>query len=67
MPDDLPRPLPPDRQNPLFADQRDPVADHSAIRRAHVVLVRERYRDIRNLWRTLHGGRVDRGQCERET
>jgi len=27
MPDDLPRPLPPDRQNPLFADQRDPVAD----------------------------------------
>jgi len=51
MPDDLPRPLPPDRQNPLFADQRDPVADHSAIRRAHVVLVRERYRDIRDLRR----------------
>lgn len=44
-------PLPPDRQNPLFKDDRDPVADPTTIRKAHVVLVRERYRDIRDLRR----------------
>jgi hypothetical protein len=42
---------PPDRQNPLLATKHDPVADPDAIRRAHLVLVRDRYRDIRDLRR----------------
>jgi hypothetical protein len=39
------------RPNPLLADRHEPVADPDAIRRAHLVLVRERYRDIRDLRR----------------
>ena len=41
----------PDRQNPLFGDDHDPVVDPDAIRQAHIVLKRERYRDIRDLRR----------------
>ena len=41
----------PVRQNPLLETKHDPVADADAIRRAHLVLVRERYRDIRDLRR----------------
>lgn len=41
----------PDRQNPLFADAAEPVADPDVIRRGHCVLVRERYRNIRDLRR----------------
>lgn len=40
-----------DRQNPLLAEKHDAVADPDAIRRAHLVLVRDRYRDIRDLRR----------------
>lgn len=42
---------PPDRPNPLLAEKRDAVADADQIRRAHLVLVRDRYRDIRDLRR----------------
>lgn len=42
---------PPDRPNPLLAAKHDVVADPDAIRRAHLVLVRDRYRDIRDLRR----------------
>jgi hypothetical protein len=38
----------PSHANPLLADQAAPVVDPEAIRRAHVVLVRERYRDLRD-------------------
>jgi hypothetical protein len=41
----------PVRQNPLLKTKHDPVADADAIRRAHLVLVRDRYRDIRDLRR----------------
>lgn len=41
----------PGRPNPLLADRHDPVADPDAIHRAHLVLVRDRYRDIRDLRR----------------
>ena len=41
----------PVRQNPLLETKHDPVADADAIRRAHLVLVRDRYRDIRDLRR----------------
>jgi hypothetical protein len=46
MPPDLP-----DRPNPLLKSAADPVADPLAVRQAHVVLVRERYREIRDLRR----------------
>jgi hypothetical protein len=42
---------PADRQNPLLFERPEPVADPDAIRKAHCVLVRERYRDIRDLRR----------------
>ena len=42
---------PTNRPNPLLIDKHDPVADPDAIRRAHLVLVRDRYRDIRDLRR----------------
>jgi hypothetical protein len=42
---------PADRPNPLLFDRNEPVADPDAIRRGHCVLVRERYRDIRDLRR----------------
>jgi len=38
----------PDRTNPLFRQDHDPVVDPEAIRRAHIVLVRERRREIRD-------------------
>lgn len=41
----------PERPNPLLKPERDAAVDHDAIRRAHVVLVRDRYRDIRDLRR----------------
>jgi hypothetical protein len=41
----------PGRQNPLLAQHHEPVADPDAIRRGHTVLVRERYRQIRDLRR----------------
>ena len=42
---------PANRPNPLLIENHDPVADPDAIRRAHLVLVRDRYRDIRDLRR----------------
>jgi hypothetical protein len=56
-----PRPAPPDRQNPLFADLAEPVADPEAIRKGHTVLVRERYRDIRDLRRKESAAEVVAG------
>lgn len=41
----------PDRQNPLFADAAETVADPDVIRRGHCVLVKKRYREIRDLRR----------------
>lgn len=46
-----PGPNLPDRPNPLLADARPTIGDPTAIRQAHTVLVRERYRDIRDLRR----------------
>jgi hypothetical protein len=40
-----------DRPNPILTAQTDPVADLEAIRQAHIVLRRQRYRDIRDLRR----------------
>ncbi len=42
---------PPPRPNPLLEVKHDPVADPDSIRRAHLVVVRDRYRDIRDLRR----------------
>ena len=39
------------RNNPLLIQKHDSVADPEAIRRGHLVLVRHRYRDIRDLRR----------------
>jgi hypothetical protein len=40
--------IPADRPNPLFRKDHDPVVDPEAIRRAHITLVRERRREIRD-------------------
>jgi len=44
-------PLPPNRENPLFQKPIETVADPDVIRRGHCTLVRERYREIRDLRR----------------
>jgi len=41
----------PTRQNPLLFDKTDPVVDPDVIRKAHVTVVRERKRDIRDMRR----------------
>lgn len=43
--------VPPLRQNPLLFEKHEPVIDADVIKKAHVSLVRERKRDIRDLRR----------------
>lgn len=56
----------PDRQNPLLADRANPVVDPEVIRRAHIVLVRDRYREIRDVRRQATAEQAIAGLCREE-